>query len=134
MIENLIFEKSRFKTSVFEEHFISYSCILFIKYYALRSFCINLLCFSKNCVFQIFDQLNLFLDWSKMRLKFRFEFARFDRCSIGSGSIEGIFDQLNLIFDQSKIAWRVFLKTFSFSRVQTLFQTFKALSLSTRSV
>ena len=96
----LIFEKFGFKTSVFEEHFISYLCILFIKYYTLRSFYIKLLCFSKNCVFQIFDWSNR----SKMRLKFWFESDNFDRCSIGSGSIKGIFDRLNLVFDQSKIA------------------------------
>ena len=48
MIENLNFGKTGFKTSVFEKHFISYSCILFIKYYALRSFCIKLLYFSKK--------------------------------------------------------------------------------------
>ena len=90
------------------QHLISYSCILFIKYYTLGSFCIELLCFSKNYVFQIFYWSNLFLDRSKMRLKFWFEFDRFDCCSIGSGSIEGIFDRSNLIFDQSKIVWRVF--------------------------
>ena len=51
MIENLIFGRSGFNTTVFEKHFISYSCILFIKYYALRIFCIKLLCFSKNLIF-----------------------------------------------------------------------------------
>ena len=43
--------KIGFKTSVFEKHFISYSCILFIKYYALRTFCIKLLYFSKKIDF-----------------------------------------------------------------------------------
>ena len=37
--------------------FISYSCILFIKYYALRSFCIKLLCFSKNWFFPEFRSI-----------------------------------------------------------------------------
>ena len=69
LIANLIFGKIGFKTSVFEKHFILYSCILFIKYYALRSFCIKLLCFSKNCFFQNFDRSNLFLDRSKLRIK-----------------------------------------------------------------
>ena len=41
LIENLIFGRSEFNTSVFEKHFISYSCILFIKYYALRNFYIK---------------------------------------------------------------------------------------------
>ena len=49
LIENLIFRRSRFNTSVFEKYFISYSCILFIKYHALRSFCIKFLYFSKIC-------------------------------------------------------------------------------------
>ena len=47
LIENLIFGRSGFNISVFEKHFISYSCILFIIYCALRSFCIKMLCFSK---------------------------------------------------------------------------------------
>ena len=52
MIENLFFlGKTGFKTSVFEKDFISYSCILFIKYYALRTFCIKLLYFSKKIDF-----------------------------------------------------------------------------------
>ena len=55
MVENLNFGKTGFKTCVLEKHFISYSCILFIKFYTLRSFCINLLCFSKTCFFQNFD-------------------------------------------------------------------------------
>ena len=81
------------KQVFFEKHLILYSCILFINFNALRSFCRKLLCFSKICVFQIFDQLNLFFNRSKMRLKFSFELDRFNRCSIGSQSIEGIFDQ-----------------------------------------
>ena len=53
-IENLILGRSGFGTSVFEKNFISYSCILLIKYHALRSFCIKLLCFSKNLIFPDF--------------------------------------------------------------------------------
>ena len=41
LIENLIFQRSGFNISVFEKHFISYSCILFIKYHTLRSFYIK---------------------------------------------------------------------------------------------
>ena len=70
MFENLNFGKIGFKKSVFEKHFISYSCILLIKYFALRSLCIKLLCFSKNWFFQNFHRSNLFLDRSKLRLKF----------------------------------------------------------------
>ena len=55
MFENFNFGKTGFKTSVFEKHFISFSCILFIKYYALRSFCIKLIFFSfKKLVFPEF--------------------------------------------------------------------------------
>ena len=97
------FGRSRFNTSVFEKHFISYSCIFFIKYYALRSFCIKLLCFLKNWFFQNFNRSNLFLDRSKLRLKIWFGSVYFDQCSIVVGSIEDIFDRLNLNFDQSKI-------------------------------
>ena len=75
LIENLIFGRSGFNTSVFEKHFISYSCILFIIYCTLRSFCIKMLCFSKICFFQNFDRSNLFLHRSKLRLKFWFESA-----------------------------------------------------------
>ena len=67
LIENLNFGRSGFNTTIFEKHFISYSCILFIKYYTLRSFCIKLLCFLKIWFFQIFDWLNLLLDRSKLR-------------------------------------------------------------------
>ena len=47
LIENLVFGRSRLNSSVFEKLLISYSCILFMKYCALRSFCIKLFCFSK---------------------------------------------------------------------------------------
>ena len=47
LIQKCVFGRSGLNTSVFEKHFISYSCILFIKYYVLRSFCLKLLCFSK---------------------------------------------------------------------------------------
>ena len=115
MIENLIFGKSGFNTSVFKEHFISYSCILFIKYYALRSFCIKLLCFSKNCIFQIFDRSNLLLDRSKMRLKFWFEPDRFDRCSIAFGSIECNFRSIKSYFRSIENRIESFLKPWVFT-------------------
>lgn len=53
IVWNLNFGKIGFKTSVFEKHLISYSCILFIKHDALRSFCIKLLCFFKIFFFRI---------------------------------------------------------------------------------
>ena len=80
-IENLNFGKTGFKTCVFEKHFISYSCMWFIKFNALRSFYIILLCFSKNWFFQNFNQ-------SKLRLKMFVSLCLFNRCSIGIGSIK----------------------------------------------
>ena len=72
--------KTGFKTCVFEKYFISYSCILFIKFNALRSFYTKLLCVfffflefrSIEIAFKIFGQLlfvsidaRLILDQSK---------------------------------------------------------------------
>ena len=56
LIQKCVFGRFGLNTSVFEKHFISYSCILFIKYYALRSFCIKLLYSSKFWFFQIFNR------------------------------------------------------------------------------
>ena len=46
----LILGKPGLKLVFLKKHFILYSCILFIKFNTLRSFCKNLLCFSKMCV------------------------------------------------------------------------------------
>ena len=85
LIQKKIFGRSGLNTSVFEKYFISYSCILFIKYYALRSFCIKLLCFSKIWVFQIFNRSSVIFDQSKNSRFFKscFYLTRlvFDRCS-----------------------------------------------------
>ena len=51
MFENLNFGKIGFKTCVLEKHFISYSCILFLIFNALRSFFKNWFIFFKNFVF-----------------------------------------------------------------------------------
>ena len=98
-IENLNFGKTGFKTCVFEKYFFSYLRMWFIKFNALRSFCIILLCFFKkkrSWVFQNFDRL-------KLRLKMFVSFCLFrsvlDWCWIN----QSIFDQSNLFFDQSKI-------------------------------
>ena len=69
MFENLNFGKTGFKTYVFEKLCISYSCILFIIFNALRSLRTKLVCFSKLCFFQNFDRSRLFFDQSKLRLK-----------------------------------------------------------------
>ena len=50
--ENLNFGKTGFKTSVLEKHFISYSCILFLIFNALRSFFQKpVFLFFKNSIF-----------------------------------------------------------------------------------
>ena len=51
MFENLNFGKTGFKTGVLEKHFISYSCILFLIFNALRSFFKNHVIFSKILFF-----------------------------------------------------------------------------------
>ena len=61
---------------------------LFIKFNALMSFCINLLCFSIFFFLKNFDWSNLFLDWSKLQLKFWSASICFNWCSIGVGLIE----------------------------------------------
>ena len=133
LFENFNFGKIGSKTCVFEKHFISYSCIFSIKYYALRSFCIKLLCFSKNWFFQNFGRSKLFLDQSKLQLKFWFGSMCLDRCSIGSGSIEGIFDQSSLISINRK-SYREFLKPLFLTCFVTCKLFRKLFSLSIRSV
>ena len=56
-IENLNVGKTGFKTCVFEKHFISYSCILFIKFNTLRSFCRKFAMFFKNVFFPEFRSM-----------------------------------------------------------------------------
>ena len=51
MFENLNFGKTGFKTCVLEKHYISYSCILFLIFNALRSFFKNQVIFSKIIFF-----------------------------------------------------------------------------------
>ena len=47
LIQKCVFWRFGLNLSVFEKFLISYSCISFMKYYALRSFCIKLLVFQK---------------------------------------------------------------------------------------
>ena len=124
LIENFIFRRSGFHTSVFEKHLILYTCILFIKYHALRSLCIKLLYFSKFCIFQIFDRWNLFLDRSKLRLKLWFESVWFDRCSIATGLIKCNFRSIDYIFRSIESSLE-FFKNISFSRAVSLFKLFQ---------
>ena len=116
MFKHLNFGKTGFKTSVFEKHFISYSCILFIKFNALMIFCNILLWFSKNCFFQNFDQSKVFFDQSKLPLKFWFGSVCFDQCSIGSRSIKA-FSTDWIYFSIDWKSYRESFKKLSFSRV-----------------
>ena len=53
----LNFGKTEFKTYVFEKYFISYSCILFLKFNALRSFYTKLVRFFKKKKFPEFRSI-----------------------------------------------------------------------------
>ena len=59
LIENLDFGRSRLNSSVFEKLLISYSCISFMKYYALRSFLHKIALFFKNLFFLDFRSIEL---------------------------------------------------------------------------
>ena len=121
MFENLKFGKTGFKTYVLEKHFISYSCILFLIFNALRSVFKNQVVFSKILFFQIFDWSNLFFDQSKILLKFFVSFCLF-------WSIETDFRSIK------NRKW-AFLKSQILTRSKHLFQKFfklSSLSLSPR--
>ena len=130
MIKNLYFGGSGFNTIIFEKYFISYSCILFIKYYALRSFCIKLLYFSKTLIFPDFRSIELLLDWSKLRLKNWFESARFDHCWINwrhFRSIESNFRSIENHIESFLKLW-----VFTCSITYKLFQKHFSLFLRSR--
>ena len=57
MIENLDFGRSELNFNVFEKLLISYSCISFMKYYALRSFLHKIALFFKNLFFLDFRSI-----------------------------------------------------------------------------
>ena len=87
MFENLNFGKTRSKTCVLEKLFISYSCILFLIFNALRSFFKNQVIFSKM-LFQNFDLSNLFFNQLKLQLKFYVSFYLFRSIKTDFRSIE----------------------------------------------
>ena len=70
MFENLNFGNSGFKTCVVEKHFISYSCILFLIFNALRSVFKNQVVFLQNSVFAYFRLIQSVFNQSKFILKF----------------------------------------------------------------
>ena len=89
-----------------------------------------MLCFSKNCFFQIFDRSNLLLDRSKMWQKIRFESAWLDRFLIGTGSIQCDFWPIKSIFSTDrKSVRRCFKRLFSHAH-HTVHTFSKAFSLS----
>ena len=95
-----------------EKHFISYSCIFYIKVNALRSFWANLIKFSKFQFFQIFDRSTLFFDRSKMFLKSLQSLCVFRSVLDWYWINRRIFDRSNLFFDRSKIGMTSFKKVF----------------------
>ena len=72
-----------------KKHFISYSCILFIKFNALRSFCIKMLYFFKNLIFPEFRPIELVFRLIKIAIKICYE-----SLSVSIGA--------RLVLDQSK--------------------------------
>ena len=105
----LILGKLGFIHVFFEKHFISYSCILFLKFNALRSFYIKLLCFSKLCFFFPEFQTIKPIFWSiEIAIKILVSLCLF-RSVLNCLWINwSIFDRSNLFFDQLKITMRVF--------------------------
>ena len=131
------FGKTRFKTSVFEKHFISYSCILFIKYYALRSFCIKLLCFScfsKKLVFPEFRSTEPVSRLIEIAIKSLVWLCVFQSMLNWFWINRRHFRSIKPIFSINQKSYREFLKPLFphvFFPIQTFFKT---RSLSIRSV
>ena len=94
MFENLNFGKTGFKTCVLEKYFISYLCILFLIFNALRSFFKNWFIFFKNFVFLEFRLIQS-VCWS---IEIAFKILS-----------EPLYVS-KLIFDQLKIVNKLFLK------------------------
>ena len=70
MFENLNFGKTRFKTCVFEKLYISYSCISFIFFNALRILCKNLAVFFKTVFFLGFRSIETVFRSNEIGSKF----------------------------------------------------------------
>ena len=126
--------KTGFKTRVFEKHFISYSCILFIKFNAMRSFCTKLLCFFKKKFFPEFRLIKPIFQSIEIAIK-------------NFGQPLSVSIDAQLILDQSKhfrsiepnfqsIENRIenFLKHLILTCSNTFLKSFQTLSLSIRSV
>ena len=87
LVEKLVFGRSRLNSSVFEKILISYSCISFMKYYALRSFLHKIALFFKNLFFPEFWSIEPVFQSIEIAINFWFEYAWLDWCSINSRSI-----------------------------------------------
>ena len=84
LVEKLVFGRSGLNSSVFEKLLISYSCISFMKYYALRSFLHKIALFFKNLFFPDFWSIESVSRSIKIAIKI-FGFGlqlMFDRFSI----------------------------------------------------
>ena len=104
MFENLNFGKIGFTTCVLEKHFISYSCILFIIFNALRSFFKNQIIFFLKCCFYYFYFYFYFY------LLFFFQ----------------NFDWSNIFFDQLKLYLKFFVSLYLFRSIKTDFQSIES--------
>ena len=132
MFENFNFGKIGFTTCVLEKHFISYSCILFIIFNALRSFFKNQIIFFLKCCFYYFYFYFYFY--------LLFFFSKFRLIQYIFRSIEIVFkifcEPLSISINQNWFSinrkWIRFLKN-QIWLVQTIFfKTFFSLSNLTR--
>ena len=110
MFENLNFGKTGFKTCVLEKHFISYSCILFQIFNALRSFFKNrFILKKKKSVFPEFRLIQPVFRSIKIMLKNNGE------------SLSVLINQNR--FSINRKSWVRFLKKIIFDLFKSLFQT-----------
>ena len=101
MFDDLNFWKTGFKIVVFEKHFITYSCILFINFIALRCFLKCVLFFFKIVFFSKFcEPLSVSIDPICFSINQKC-FKIFKEASV-------CFDWSKLILDQSKLFWNYF--------------------------
>ena len=132
LIQKCVFGRSGLNISVFEKYFISYSYILFIKYYALRSFYIKLLCFSKFWVFQIFDRSSVIFDQSQKISDFSsLASAWLDWYSIDARPIEtekfSIFKYLTNLFFFASFMFRIHMHCIVFCIHLAVLQSYLSL-------
>ena len=119
LVKKLVFGRSGLNSNVFEKLLISYSCISFIKYCALRSFYIKLLCFSKSHFSRFsIDRSCCLTDWNCDK-----NFGLNLPSSIGAQLIEFNFRSIEANFQPIEF-WSVSVLKRSFSHVLHTIQTF----------